>query len=110
MKESKNCTDVCLECLIACERCITDCIAADNKTCIILCRDCADICALCARFEARGSQFAHDLHTLCAKICRACSLECAKHAAHHESCKICAETCKKCAEICEELSASTHKH
>jgi hypothetical protein len=34
------------------------------------------------------------------------SVECAKHASHHASCKECAEACKKCAAICEELAAA----
>ena len=33
-----------------------------------------------------------------------CSLECAKHAMHHASCKECAEACIKCAALCEELA------
>lgn len=106
MTISKNCIDACLACLINCEKCITDCVAAGNKECILLCRDCADVCALCARFEARGSQFSKNLHGLCAEVCKACSIECAKHASHHTSCKECAETCIKCATICEELSKS----
>ncbi len=106
MTISKNCIDACLACLINCEKCITDCVAAGNKECILLCRDCADVCALCARFEARGSQFSKNLHGLCAEVCKACSIECAKHASHDTSCKECAETCIKCATICEELSKS----
>lgn len=86
--------------MIACEMCITDCIKAGNQQCIILCRDCADICALCARFEGRGSAYHKDLCALCAKICTACAAECTKHAEHHASCKACAEACKKCAEAC----------
>lgn len=105
MKNSTESIKASLACTIDCERCITDCIASGNKGCIELCRDCADICALCARFEARGSQFAKDLHALCAKICKACSIECAKHASHHESCKKCTETCKICAEMCEEMAS-----
>ena len=70
----------------------------------MLCRDCADICALCARFDARESQFGHELHALCAKICQACSEECDKHSTHHASCKECADACKKCADICAELA------
>ena len=96
--------DACLACVVSCERCITDCVKDGNQECILLCRDCADICDLCARFEARGSQFGQALHVLCAKICNACSLECAKHASHHVSCKECAEACKKCAAVCEELA------
>jgi hypothetical protein len=106
MKNSKNCIDACLACLTACERCITDRVAAGNKECILVCRDCADICALCARFEARGSTFTHELHVLCANICKACSVECAKHAAHHATCKECAEACIHCATICEERATT----
>lgn len=106
MNISKKCIDACLSCLTTCEICVTDCIAAGNSECILLCRDCADICALCARFEARGSKFGTDLHVLCAKICKACAIECEKHAAHHASCKECAEACKKCAAVCEELATA----
>lgn len=66
----------------------------------------ADICAMCARFHARGSNFSHQLHALCAEICSACSIECAKHASSHASCKECEEACKKCAKICEELATA----
>ena len=104
MKNSKSCIDACLACLTTCESCITDCVAAGNKECTLLCRDCADICALCARFEARGSKYGQDLHILCAKICKACSVECTKHASHHTSCKECAEACKKCAEVCTKCA------
>ncbi|MFN5375310.1 MAG: four-helix bundle copper-binding protein [Chitinophagaceae bacterium] len=107
MKNFKNCIEACLACLTTCESCITDCVASDYKECILLCRDCADICALCARFEARGSKFRHNLHILCAEVCKACSVECEKHASHHASCKECAEACKECAAICEELATAT---
>ena len=76
MKNFKNCIEACLACLTTCESCITDCVASDYKECILLCRDCADICDLCARFEARGSKFRHNLHILCAEVCKACSVEC----------------------------------
>lgn len=102
MKTSTNRMDTLLACLIACERCVSDCVESDNKQCILLCRDCADICSLVARFEARGSQCSAGLNALCSEICRACSIECSKHAAHHDSCKECAEACIKCADICEE--------
>ena len=107
MNSSKNCIEACLACLTTCETCMTDCVAAGNKECILLCRDCADICALCGRFEARGSQFGHHLHALCAEVCKACAIECAKHASHHVSCKECTEACKKCAAVCDELASAT---
>lgn len=106
MKNSKICIEACMACVIFCENCITDCIENGNKECIKFCRDCADICALCARLEARGSEFSQDLHALCAKVCKACANECAKHASHHTSCKECEDACNKCAEICEELATA----
>lgn len=102
MRNSQNCIDACLATVIACESCIRDCIQDGDKQCISLCRDCADICALCARLEARGSRFGMNLHILSAKVCKACSDECSKHAEHHESCKECAEACRLCAEMCAE--------
>lgn len=105
MKNLKSCIDACLACMVTCEKGITDCIKDGNQECIVLCRDCADICALCARFDARGSVYGKDIHALCAKICKACSEECAKHASHHASCKECADACKKCAEVCAELAS-----
>lgn len=91
-------------CVATCEKCSTDCIKDANANCALLCRDCADICALTARFDARDSQFSRELHRLCALICKACAEECDKHTDHRYSCKACADACKKCAAICEELS------
>ncbi|GAB3496891.1 hypothetical protein GCM10027341_16350 [Spirosoma knui] len=78
----------------------------DMTECIRLCRDCADICTLCGRLEARGSEFMRDFMALCAEVCEACAEECAKHADHHAHCKACAEACRKCAEECRHMSAN----
>ncbi|MBY0436451.1 MAG: four-helix bundle copper-binding protein [Cyclobacteriaceae bacterium] len=99
-----TCSAECLACLLACEKCSTDCIMEGRKLCAILCRDCADICALCARLETRGSRHHKKVCELCAEACRACAEECSKHAAHHNSCKECEKACLKCATICTELS------
>lgn len=99
-----TCSAECLACLLACEKCSTDCINEGRKLCALLCRDCADICALCARFEARNSNYHKDICALCAKTCKACAEECSKHAAHHVSCKECEEACNKCAAVCAEMS------
>ncbi|MES2618756.1 MAG: four-helix bundle copper-binding protein [Bacteroidota bacterium] len=101
MITSEICIDACLSASTACEICFTDSINTDNKDCMPICRDTADISAMCARFEARGSLYATDLHVLCAKVCRACAEECLKHSDHHECCKDCAAACLKCAEMCE---------
>ena len=63
-----DCIDACLACIVTCETCMTDCVKEGNQACILLCRDCADICALCAKFEARSSPFAFELHTYVLKF------------------------------------------
>ena len=103
MKNYQKFIDACLECLVTCEQCVTDCVATGNKDCILLCRDCADLCALTARFEARGSDFSQEIFSLCAEVCKECSVECAMHASHSVSCKECTIACKKCVTIFEEL-------
>jgi len=42
----------------------------------------------------------------CAAACRACGDECARHAAHHEHCRLCAEACRRCDKACEDLLAT----
>ena len=52
--KSQACIDACLACSVECEECATSCINMNDKNhdkCISLCRDCADICALCALAE-----------------------------------------------------------
>jgi hypothetical protein len=39
---------------------------------------------------------------LCAEICDACGLECAKH--HQDHCQDCAKECQKCAEECRNMA------
>ena len=54
--------DTCFDCAKACEACVTACLEMGEKdskghdltACIKLCRDCADICTLCARLECTG--------------------------------------------------------
>jgi hypothetical protein len=101
MKES-NALEASLACSVACEMCIASCIKEERSDCIALCRDCADICSLYARFEARASNYYPDLRILCAEICRACSAQCLKHAEHSASCKACSEACRRCAAFCAE--------
>ena len=104
MENPSNCIDACLASAMACEKCISECIEARHLDCLKICRDCADVCMLCARLQARGSDF--NLHALCEKICSACSRECEKHAAHLLCCRECALACQRCAETCREMAKS----
>jgi hypothetical protein len=91
-----------MDCAMACENCATACLNEDNvkslTACIILDRDCADICTLAARLLKRNSSIARQYLLLCEEICRMCADECSKH--EHDHCKQCAEACLACAEAC----------
>lgn len=103
-QQNQRLLDALNACIAACEHCATACLQEQNvqmmARCISLDRDCADICALTARFLARGSEHAQHLLRECAEICHACGVECAQHADHMEHCRQCAEACKQCEEAC----------
>ncbi|MBS7528960.1 four-helix bundle copper-binding protein [Hazenella sp. IB182353] len=94
------------ECVQACNHCYDACLQEDDvkmmRQCIRLDRECADICALLAQALSRGTPFAGELASVCAKICEACGMECKKH--QHVHCQRCAEACFKCAEACKQLT------
>ena len=89
-----------------CETCASACLREDDvkmmARCIELDRDCADICRLAAILMSRESDYAKEFCALCAKICRACGEECAKHEMDH--CQECAKACMNCAEECERMA------
>jgi hypothetical protein len=90
-----------------CNRCFDECLKEDDvkmmADCIRLDRECADMCAFAAKAMQSNSPFAKEICALCAKICRACGDECAKHE-HHQHCKDCADACYRCAEACEQMA------
>lgn len=94
---------VLIKCITACEACATACLKEDNvkmmARCIMLDRDCADICTLTARFVARSSEHAKHVMRECIEICRLCEEECRKHDEDH--CQHCADICRECADACE---------
>ncbi|SEA40769.1 protein of unknown function [Thalassobacillus cyri] len=93
------------ECMEACNHCYTSCLQEDNvkemAECIRLDRECADICAFFEQSLTRDTPYVQELAQLCAKACRDCGEECAKH--DHDHCQKCAEACRKCADECEKL-------
>lgn len=70
-----------------------------------LCRDCADLCALCTQFMFRNSEFHAHLCGVCAEACDRCAAECEKHD-HDEHCKRCAAACLRCAESCRQMAVA----
>ncbi len=101
--QNQHLLDALHDCLAVCEQCATACLSEQDVqmmvSCIRLDRDCADLCALTARFVARDSAHAAHLLTLCADICQACAAECGKHA-HMAHCKDCAAACLRCEQAC----------
>jgi hypothetical protein len=97
-----------IKCVTACETCATLCLKEEDvkmmANCIMLDRDCADICMVTARFVARNSAHAKHVMKECIEICRKCAAECAKHEAEH--CQHCARICRECADACEQWMAT----
>jgi hypothetical protein len=91
-----------LDCALACEKCATACLHEEDvkmmAPCILLDRDCADICLQAARLLQRGSDIALQYLLICEEICRKCGEECSRH--QHEHCQQCAQACLTCAEAC----------
>jgi len=91
-------------CAQACDHCAAACLREEDPKamarCIALDMDCAAICRLTSAFVARGSDFAGELGSACAAVCRACAEECGKHPAEH--CRRCADACTRCAQACED--------
>jgi hypothetical protein len=93
-------------CSAACEHCATACLDEYEVKmlthCILLDRDCADICRLTATLIARGSLHGQHLLRECAEVCGLCAVECEKHA-HMQHCKECAQACRNCETACREF-------
>lgn len=83
---------VCEECFDFCLK-ETDVKARANGLSIL--KDCADICALSAKFMASNSDYAKQLCGVCATVCDACASECFMFKDTH--CQECADECRKCA-------------
>jgi hypothetical protein len=107
-QQNQHLLDALNACVAACENCASACLQEEDvkmmAPCIALDRDCSDICAITARFLARGSEHAQHLLQVCAEICKACGDECGQH--HHQHCKDCAEACRRCEEACRQLMAA----
>lgn len=89
-----------------CEECLTSCLKeADVQArihCINILRDCADICSMASQWMSRGSMYANQFCQLCATICDACAVECAKFQDAH--CQSCANFCRQCADECRKMT------
>jgi len=81
---------------------------AEMVTCIRLCWDCADVCAatmgVVSRQTAYDPSVTRPLLEACIAVCKSCGDECARHAHHHEHCRVCEQACRRCEQACQELA------
>src|SRR4051795_3897734 len=108
------CIDECAACAATCTICADACLAepdiAELARCIRLCLDCADACVDAGRILSRQTDPDADTQLTaldaCLAACRACAVECERHAHHHEHCRLSAEQCRRCERTCDDLLAA----
>ncbi|KAA9006474.1 four-helix bundle copper-binding protein [Paenibacillus spiritus] len=103
----QDCIDACLKCMEACNYSYVSNLKeyelARLRDCVLLERECADICGFAMEAMTRQSPFVADICRLCADICEATAEECSRHEQTH--CLDCIESCRRCAELCREVSS-----
>ena len=102
-----SCAQTCTSCADAC---LAEDMVAQLRQCIRLNLDCADVCAATAAMANRrtgsNQELLRTMLEACVEACRICGDECARHASHHEHCRICAESCRDCEQACREARRS----
>lgn len=85
-------------------------MAAELTKCIRTSLDCVDMCVAAGRVLTRhvddDAAITRAALEACRTACRACADECARNAAMHRHCGVCAETCRRCEQACADLLAS----
>jgi hypothetical protein len=102
--------DAAYECAQTCTSCADACLAeemvAQLRQCIRFNLDCADVCAATATLGNRRTGSNEDvirkMLDACITACRLCGEECARHAAKHEHCRVCADSCRRCEAACQK--------
>jgi hypothetical protein len=102
------CVEACFDCAQACTACADACLGeeavADLRRCIRLNLDCAAMCSAAGDIASRRTHpnlaLLRQVLETCAEACRICHAECARHAGHHEHCRICADACAACEQAC----------
>lgn len=103
------CIDACLRCLRDAERYLQACLveAARGKplddSVLRACRDCVDICSLCASLLLREDVLSGALCAVAALLCRRCAAVCERYSANPLANK-CAQSALACARCCQQLA------
>jgi len=61
-QQYQTCIDACNNCAECCEACCTECMSNTEMAgmmgrCMMMCRDCADMCRMASMMMARGSEY-----------------------------------------------------
>ncbi len=110
-KEHFDWLDKCLNCWRACEDFIAQSIENGKYiSAINICRDMAEMCSQCIKFEAQRSPFFQQLCEVCADICASCSKELTNCESTDLLCKSAAKSCDELAEACLKISQKRKEH
>jgi hypothetical protein len=107
-----------VDAMLECEEAVTACAAAmvagddvrELQEAIIRDLNCADVVAATRRTVSRGSDIALLSSQLeaCVLACEHSSELCAKHAHHHDHCRLCSQATLRCAEACRQILQGLH--
>jgi hypothetical protein len=105
-----DCIEACFDCAQACSACADACLGEDDiamlRRCIRLNEDCAGVCLttgqMLSRQQHSETRLMRSQLETCLLACQLCGDECARHASHHEHCRICEEACRTCAKACRD--------
>ncbi|WP_432992204.1 four-helix bundle copper-binding protein [Dactylosporangium sp. CA-233914] len=107
-----------IDAMLECEEAVTACaaamVAAEDvgalQEAIIRDLNCVDTVATTRRVLSRGSDAALLSAQLeaCVMACEHSAELCAKHAHHHEHCRMCSQASLKCAEACRQVLHGLH--
>jgi len=107
-----ECIEACALAEFACVTCADSCLGesptAAVRDCVGLNLDCADVCALTGHLVSRAfaaePKLVQAQLEICARLCAACQVECAKLAFSHTQCVMCAHACRHCEALCLEAA------
>lgn len=103
LRDLQICLNACLQCIQDCERLLAEGNDSPGyEECMKLCRDCADICQLCAYLMLRKTAIHSRSYAICADICIQCAEICGRFAG--EVFQRCAVSCRQCAEYCIRMA------
>jgi hypothetical protein len=107
-----------IDAMLECEEAVTACAAAmvteDDvramQDAIICDLNCVDVVAATRRVLSRGTDSALLGSQLeaCVMACEHSGEQCAKHAGHHEHCRMCLAATRRCAEACRQVLQGLH--